>query len=576
MGMDAETKPSPGSARDACFFVYFFLTTLAAIVGLALIAHESFASSATYDEVAYLRIAARWWRTGDQAEITRMGSPLTFWKLQQITVLWLLDHTGHRDWVDNPIDHQQQLLPWARLSASWIWLVGFSMTVKWSGRSYGRRATALAAWLFALSPNLLAHGALVTMELPLVATTTVMFYFFWRFLETSRQQWFWAAAAAGGLAFSCKFTAILIPPILAAVWWVVCYRRGERNVTTLTGRLAIRMASFLLVLLLADAIVTGFANLPLSTSHGRHPTIERWFGRGGNELVARIYEAQLPQDWVGFATQIHHQASGGPSYLLGARRTQGWWYYYLVAIAVKVPLTFWILVAARLVLGRFYNKSVSAPDYNALLPLVFLLYLGITAVGSTRNYGVRYLLPLAPLAIVWISAIGESLHECSVWLKAIMRCAVLAGITGYAIAVAGIHPYELTYFNAVAGGPLGGRRILADSNLDWGQGLKSLARLQRERPELLNITLYYFGDTEPFHYGVAGESHTIRAARENSHLPHLDSVQTEFLAVSASLEWGPWGPPGFFESLRGLSPMLLTDDTTIAIYRTSDLHQHYQ
>ena len=40
-------------------------------------------SSATYDEVAYLRVAARWWRTGDQAEITRMGSPLTFWKLQQ-------------------------------------------------------------------------------------------------------------------------------------------------------------------------------------------------------------------------------------------------------------------------------------------------------------------------------------------------------------------------------------------------------------------------------------------------------------------------------------------------------------
>ena len=68
-------------------------------------------SSATYDEVAYLRVAARWWRTGDQAEITRMGSPLTFWKLQQVPVLWLLDHLGHRDWIDDPIGHQRQLLP---------------------------------------------------------------------------------------------------------------------------------------------------------------------------------------------------------------------------------------------------------------------------------------------------------------------------------------------------------------------------------------------------------------------------------------------------------------------------------
>ena len=50
---------------------------------------------------------------------------------------------------------------------------------------------------------------LITMEVPLVAGTTAMFYLFWRFLETNRFLWFWAAAGAGGLAFSCKFTAIL-------------------------------------------------------------------------------------------------------------------------------------------------------------------------------------------------------------------------------------------------------------------------------------------------------------------------------------------------------------------------------
>ena len=104
-----------------------------------------------------------------------MGSPLTFWKLQQAPVLWLLDRTGHRDWVDDPIGHQQELLPLARLGSAWIWLVAFALTIAWSRRSYGPRAMALAAWLFALSPNLLAHGALATMELPLVAGTTAMF-----------------------------------------------------------------------------------------------------------------------------------------------------------------------------------------------------------------------------------------------------------------------------------------------------------------------------------------------------------------------------------------------------------------
>jgi hypothetical protein len=228
-------------------------------------------------------------------------------------------------------------------------------------------------------------------------------------------------------------------------------------------------------------------------------------------------------------------------------------------------------VAARFALRRRGPNTGSLPDLNALLPLVFLLYMGITAVGSSRNYGVRYLLPLAPLAIVWISAIGERFPHSSLRLAVFAQCASLAGLAGYTIAVARIHPYELTYFNAVAGGPLGGRRILADSNLDWGQGLKSFARLQQQRPELTNITLYYFGDTDPIHYGVAGVCQTINAVDDNSDLIGLDSVNTLFLAVSASLEWGPWGPPGFFESLKGLNAVLITDDTTIAIYRTSDL-----
>ena len=55
---------------------------------------------------------------------------------------------------------------------------------------------------------------------------------------------------------------------------------------------------------------------------------------------------------------------------------------------------------------------------------------------------------------------------------------------------------------------------LADSNLDWGQGLKSLARLQRDRPEFSDMTLYYFGDTEPAHYGVLGSSQVINAIND--------------------------------------------------------------
>jgi 4-amino-4-deoxy-L-arabinose transferase-like glycosyltransferase len=531
---------------------------LAALVGLGLMVDALGRSSATYDEVAYLRVAARWWRTGDQAEITRMGSPLTFWKLQQVPVLWTLDHLGRRAWVDDPIGHQEHLLPLARLGGLWIWVVAFGLTALWSRQLYGPKAMVLAAWLFALGPNLLAHGPLATMEFPLLAATMGMFWLFWRFLQTGDRRTFWATAAIGGLAWSCKFTTVVVPPLLALAWWVDRWRSGERGPVRITVRVASSMIGFLWVLFAANLVVTGFATLPLSTTSGPHPSLDGRFGPLGR-WVSRAVETPIPQDWVGFATQMNHQRSGGSSYLFGERRMTGWWYYYFVALAVKVPLTVWVLVVGRAVLGSRLRSAGRA----GMLPLVIGAFLAITALGSSRNYGLRYMLPLAPLAIVWVSGLAEA----GPWA----RRAAWIGLVGQAAAVASIHPHELTYFNALAGGPVGGRHVLADSNLDWGQGLKSLARLQRAHPEWRDLTLYYFGDTDPRHYGVAGICHVIDAPGIRPGPPPTLRAETAYLAVSASLQWGPWGPEGYFRRLGSLAPVGMTDDRTIAIYRVADI-----
>ena len=58
------------------------------------------------------------------------------------------------------------------------------------------------------------------METPLVATSAGVFFLFWRFLVEGRRRDFASAAALAGLAFSCKFTAVLWPPLLALVWWI--------------------------------------------------------------------------------------------------------------------------------------------------------------------------------------------------------------------------------------------------------------------------------------------------------------------------------------------------------------------
>ncbi|MHC5541238.1 ArnT family glycosyltransferase [Singulisphaera rosea] len=566
--MGTEPIPTP-SSEGVDLLVgrrYAVAVALAGLVGLGLMADSLRWSSATYDEVTYLEIAARWWRTGDQALISRMGSPLLFWKIQQAPVLWALDHIGHRDWVDEPERFQGQLLPWIRLGSLWTWAVALALVAVWSRMLYGPRSMVLAAWLFALSPNLLAHGALATMEMPLVAATTGIVFLFWRSLRDDDRRYFYASAAVAGLAWSFKYTTVLIPPILGLLLWSDRWIRGSRGPLRLTIDVSRAMLGFLLVMGLSNLVVTGFALLPMSTTAGDHPSVNPRIPGPLRSLAGRAMEMPIPQELVGFATQVIHQRSGGPSYLLGERRERGWWYYYLVALGVKVPLSFWFLMAGRILWRRRIRSS--GPD--AILPSMIVIFLMVVSLASSRNYGIRYLLPMAPLAVVWVSGLAEvafrGRFEGPIRLA---RLVVVAGLLGQAVAVAAIHPHELTYFHFAVGGPEGGRRILGDSNLDWGQGLRSLARLQRKRPELRDLTFYYFGNADPARYGVASVTHLVTAVSDPRELPAGLSADTRFLAVSASLQWGPWGPEGYFRELNEVTPICLTDDHTIAIYHAS-------
>ncbi|AMV38563.1 glycosyltransferase family 39 protein [Planctomyces sp. SH-PL62] len=553
-----------------------FWTAAAAVVGLLLVWHAAIASSATYDETTYLNAGSRWWCEGDQVGITRMGSPILFWKLQQAPVFWALDLLGRGELIVDQPRRQAELLPLARIGASWIWLLGLGLVAWWARRLNGPWAMAFAAWLYALSPNLIAHGALVTMEMPVTVATAGSFLAFQRFLTTRRRRWFWTSAAMAGVAFSCKFTVVLYPPILGVIWWLDGLSRDEAFAARLrrTGGMAAGMAAYVAALLASDFALTGFATLPLSPTSGDHPSASAWFGPLGS-LVSRLYETPIPQDLVGFAAQVRHQASGGPGYLLGERRLGGWRYYYLVAMVVKVPLTFWLLAACRVRIDGLRGCLTKAPD--RMLLQAALLFMAAASVGSSRNYGVRYLLPMAPLAVVWLSRLargdGADAHDEGddrPRLGRFRRVVLAVALLGQAAAVASVHPDELTYFNAIAGGRTGGRRILADSNLDWGQGLRSLVRLQRERPELRDLTLFYFGDVDPSYYGVEGVHHVINADEGQSPPTRVEDATTPFVAVSASLQFGAWGPDGFFRSLDGVAPVALTDDSTIAIYRAAD------
>ena len=83
----------------------------------------------------------------------------------------------------------------------------------------------------------------------------------------------------------------------------------------------------------------------------------------------------------------------------------------------------------------------------------------------------------------------------------------LAGALGlwYAGGTLLQHPHHLAYFNELAGGPANGWRLLVDSNLDWGQDLKRLGEWTRAN-HVGKLKLSYFGSADPGYYGIESEA----------------------------------------------------------------------
>ena len=112
--------------------------------------------------------------------------------------------------------------------------------------------------------------------------------------------------------------------------------------------------------------------------------------------------------------------------------------------------------------------------------------LGLTVLGL----GVRYVLLVYPLAAL-------ALGVCA---RAAPR-RLVTGLVLVALESLAAHPHELAFFNRLAGGPGGGADYLAESNLDWGQDLKELAKWQQQNPSR-KLYLSYFGVADPQYYGV--------------------------------------------------------------------------
>jgi hypothetical protein len=184
----------------------------------------------------------------------------------------------------------------------------------------------------------------------------------------------------------------------------------------------------------------------------------------------------------GLLWQVGHNAVGQPAYLFGQTSQTGWWYYFPLAMLIKMTLATLLLLAA----ATWFSRRASADDrgrvFSGWYVMTSFTAIMLVALPSKLNLGVRYVLPAITLLTVLASAAARTPMTLP------RRVLVAALVLWHVAAVLRFAPVFLPYANEAFGGPAQLHRFLIDSNLDWGQDLVRVRRYL----EANHITEYRF------------------------------------------------------------------------------------
>jgi hypothetical protein len=218
------------------------------------------------------------------------------------------------------------------------------------------------------------------------------------------------------------------------------------------------------------------------------------------------------------------------------------WYYFPLALALKVPLGAWgrarvgLPALARLAPGRRGDAVI-----YLLLPAC--VYFGLALTVRTQ-IGLRHVLPVLPFLFA-LAGVGAQW----LWAKGrVGRAALGVLLTSHVVASLWVAPNYLSHFNLAAGGARQGHHWFDDSNVDWGQDLPTLSRwyraLKARDPEV-RVAVLHFG---PF--PAAFWDAELPVLRRDSYPFEMALPDWDYLAISQHLiprmlyqVRGAWGLP---------------------------------
>jgi len=360
----------------------------------------------------------------------------------------------------------------------------------WARQLYGRPASLLALAIFALEPNLIAHSGVVTTDVFVTLFMALAIYLLWRY--TLRRDGLHAllVGLALGLSLIAKYTSVLLVPILLLLAMLNSAPgiRASIKARALEDlrRSLLRSAYHGALVGVVVLIVVNAAFLfrktftPLAGYHLRSDLLISV--REGMPGLA-ILPLPIPYpyleglEWV-YRNDITDHGGTKPYYLFGEIRHEPFVGYFALAYLFKSPL------AAQLALGLavvgligsrrkacFLDREVFLVGPLTVLTLYFNLF-------AHHQIGIRYFLVAFPFIIVFSGRIATNWELLPRW----RRYGLVALVLYLGASVLSYFPHYHSYFNELVPDRTQAYRILADSNIDWGQSHWYVEQFIREHP----------------------------------------------------------------------------------------------
>lgn len=451
-------------------------------------------------------------------------------------------------------NNPDQIIWWGRMGPILVMLLLGVGIFLWTKKLFGEKTALFTLFIYALSPEFIGHGHLVTTDVPAAAAFLFGTWAYLHFLE--RQTWknFFLASAVIAIAQATKFSLILLWPlfIVATILWVIfkdppleiisfqLIKRLFRYAVVFTGVVAMSYVFLYPIYQFhvinypperqiqdINAILNGPQLAPIN-----HVLV--WMA---DKPVLRSYAQYL----FGLTMVVLRIGGGNTTYFLGQVANVAWWYYFPVVYLLKIPTAFLILLGFSTLLfikslwrnftilnrayaleGRIHGcwvmlKEFMQENFTEFAMVLFILLYWTTSMTGNLNIGVRHIIPTFPFIMILVAGqIHRWIHEPITIMPTHPLAAVAQAVTAYtkkwfrvlfiavllfwygatSIAVA---PYYLAYFNEIAGGPANGYKYATDSNLDWGQNLRRLAAFV-EQNHIDKIKVDYFGGSSPTYY----------------------------------------------------------------------------